>query len=357
MDGFDGSRRAFLAGIGGASLISTGLGAASNRGIPRAGDRLGIGISSYANRTRLEPEFRDPIRFLTHCRGLGSGGVQLPIGVRDEGYADTLRALADEAGMIVEGSSRTPDPDDPADLGRFEAELRTASRAGVSVVRTVMLGGRRYETFDSSAQFDLFRDRSARSLRQAEPLLAKFGIMLAVENHKDFRSEEQLDLIRGIGSDRIGVCVDLGNNLALLEDPAETVRALAPMAMTCHVKDMAVAETSDGFLLSEVPLGRGLLDLPSLISTLRAARPECRFMLEMITRDPLRIPCLTEEYWSTLADLPGRDLARSLALVRRSDRGEPLPGVVEGHSNEEQIVEEERNVRASLDHWGQVLGH
>lgn len=339
------TRRAFLA----APLALPALG-----GRPRP-TKLGVGISSYANRSRIEPEFRDPIRFLAHCRGLGAGGVQLPIGARDEAFADALRATADEAGMVVEGSTRPPDPDDPADLGRFEAELRTASRAGATVVRTVMLGGRRYETFDSREQFERFRDRSARSLRVAAPLLERHGVSLAVENHKDFRSDEQAELLRGVGSDRIGVCVDLGNNLALLEDPAETIRALAPMALTCHVKDMAVAESEDGFLLSEVPLGRGVLDLPGLVATLLSARPGCRFMLEMITRDPLRIPCLAPPYWETLLEVPGRDLARTLTLVRREDRGGPLP-TVEGLAPGARVAEEEANVRACLDHAGRALG-
>ncbi|QDV38097.1 sugar phosphate isomerase/epimerase family protein [Tautonia plasticadhaerens] len=339
------TRRAFLASPVALPLLG---------GTPRPMS-LGIGISSYGNRTRIEPEFRDPIRFLSHCRGLGAGGVQLPIGSRDEAYADALRAMADEAGMVFEGSTRTPDPDDPADRDRFEAELRTASRAGVTVVRTVMLGGRRYETFDSMEQFERFRDRSARSLRLAAPLLERQGVALAVENHKDFRSDEQIELLREIGSELIGVCVDLGNNLALLEDPAGTIRALAPMAMTCHVKDMAVAEAEDGFLLSEVPLGRGVLDLPGLVAAIRSARPGCRFMLEMITRDPLRIPCLADPYWETLPGVPGRDLARTLALVRGEDRGRSLPRV-EGLAPEARIAEEEANVRACLDHAGKALG-
>src|SRR4029079_6835415 len=85
---------------------------------------------------------------------------------------------------------------------------------------------------------------------------------------------------------------------------------------TVHLKDMGVEETKDGFLLSEVPLGRGRLDLKAIVSTIRKGNPKARFNLEMITRDPLSIPCLTEKYWATLEKAPGRDLARMLAWVR-----------------------------------------
>ena len=45
----------------------------------------------------------------------------------------------------------------------------------------------------------------------------------------------------------------------------------------------------------------------------------------MITRDPLSVPCITDRYWATFADLPARELARTLALVRAHPPREPLP--------------------------------
>ena len=59
--------------------------------------------------------------------------------------ADALRERAAAASMYLEGIVSLPR--DQADLERFEAEIQTAKRAGAQVVRTVMLSGRRYETF------------------------------------------------------------------------------------------------------------------------------------------------------------------------------------------------------------------
>ena len=86
---------------------------------------------------------------------------------------------------------------------------------------------------------------------------------------------------------------------------------------------MGLEEYRQGFLLAEVPLGTGILDLPRVVRALRAARPEIRLNIEMITRDPLKVPCLTEGYWVTFADLPGaasgpRDLARPRPPSERS---------------------------------------
>jgi 3-oxoisoapionate decarboxylase len=338
------SRRDFL----GTAALGAFAGAAGGAPPEREGRApLGVAISSYAIHARLEraKDFADPLKFLAFCRERGAAGAQLPIGVRDGAYTKAVRRWLDEHRMYLEGSLRMPR--DRADVERFEAEVRTAAQAGAAVVRTVMLPGRRYEVFKDAAEYRAFKERSRQSLRLAEPVVARHKVRLAVENHKDFRTAELVELIRQAGSEWVGVCVDLGNNVALLEEPAQVVRALAPLAFACHFKDMAVAEAPDGFLLAEVVLGEGFLDLKAAVAALREARPEVRLSLEMITRDPLRVPCLSDGYWATLGDVPGRDLARTLALVRKHGRKTALPRV-SPLAPAEQLAAEDRNARRSL---------
>ena len=158
-----------------------------------------------------------------------------------------------------------------------------------------MLGGRRYETFDTAEAFKEFADQQWKALTQAEPIIRNQNMKLAIENHKDWRLDEMLLLLQRISSEFVGVCVDTGNNIALLDDPMSLVKALAPYAHSVHLKDMGVEEYEDGFLLSEVPLGEGYLDIPEMVKVLREAKPDLDFSLEMITRDPLKIPCLTRK--------------------------------------------------------------
>ena len=314
------TRRAMLAACAGAIPAL----AAPRRVDDRPSNPLGLVIHSFpihvgADRDRPPADrFADPLRFLEYGRSLGARGVQVGIGARDDAYADALRTRAEAASMSLEGIVSLAR--DEADLGRFEAEIRTARRAGATVVRTVMLSGRRYEAFDSAASFRRFADRAFHSLSLAAPVVARHDVRLAVENHKDWRSDELIAILGRVGSDHVGVCLDTGNSMALLEDPMETVEALAPFAFTTHFKDMGVEEYARGFLLAEVPLGTGVLDLPRVVRALRAARPEVRFNLEMITRDPLEVPCLGDRYWATFPDLPARHLARGLAFVRRTPR-------------------------------------
>jgi sugar phosphate isomerase/epimerase len=152
----------------------------------------------------------------------------------------------------------------------------------------------------------------------------------------------------------VGVCVDTGNSIALLEDPYEVVEAYAPWAFSTHLKDMAVAEYEDGFLLAEVPLGEGFLDLKRIVTTLSRARPEVRFNLEMITRDPLKIPCLMPKYWATFDSLPGKHLARTLTMVRKQAARKPRPSM-SGLSQEQKLALEEKNVRQSMNYAREKL--
>jgi 3-oxoisoapionate decarboxylase len=334
------------------------LGAALSESSTARGS-LGLVIHSFAVRTaqdrgrKTQDRFSEPVRFLDYARSLGASGVQVGIGALADTAADALRERALAASMYLEGIVSLPR--DQADMERFEAEITTAKRAGVTVVRTVMLSGRRYETFATAAAFMRFAEASSHALGLAAPVVARHGIRLAVENHKDWRADELLGVLKRVGNDHVGVCLDLGNSIALLEDPMEVVETLASRAFTTHFKDMGLEEYRQGFLLAEVPLGTGVLDLPRIVRVVHAASPEIRLNLEMITRDPLKVPCLTESYWATFPDLPGRHLAHALSRVRERPPSKPLPRISMLPPAEQLRVEDD-NVRRCLAFARERLG-
>jgi len=318
--------------------------------------QLGVCIYCLGIRSRAErshgTDLTDPVNFLEHCRQLGAGGIQVPLKTHDSAYTAGLRRRAESYEMFIEGIAGLPR--DRADVERFEAEVRTAKEAGADVIRVVMMPGRRYERFGSAHEFRKSGGRGLESLQLAEPVAARHGVRLAVENHKDHRIAERLEVFRRLSSEYVGACVDTGNSFTLMEDPIEVVEAYAPWALSVHLKDQAVLEYDDGFLFADVPLGQGLLDLAKMVSILRRVKPEVRLSLEVITRDPLEVPCLTEPYWATLADVPSRDLARTLRIVRRNRRDD-LP-YISGLSLDEQVKQEEENVRSCLAYARGALG-
>jgi sugar phosphate isomerase/epimerase len=336
-------RREFLSA---GAAVAVGAAAPHARADPKPAESgLGVLLYSYGIRSRTEKGFSEPAAFAAFCRERGAAGVQVPLGTRDNADAKKLRDRFAELGMYAEGIVRPPA--DERDVERFETEVRTATACGADVVRTVLSPGRRYEVFNTAEDSLRFARRAETALRLAEPLARKHRVRLAVENHKDFRVDELVSLMKHFDSEFVGVCLDTGNNVALLDEPLATAKELARWTMTVHLKDMGVEESRDGFLLSEVPLGSGLLDLGAIVAAVRKASPKARFNLEMITRDPLSIPCLSDKYWATLATVPGRDLARTLAWVRAGARKEPLPRITK-LAADEQLAAEDRNVRESF---------
>ena len=352
-------RRDALKTIAG-GLAATALGPASAALGQENDKRTALGIVIYAlglerqAQKRRDPtaDLFEPIRFLDYCGQLGAGGVQVSLGVKDEGYCNSLRAKAERLGMFVEAT--VAPPRDRTDLERFEAEVRTAVRAGVAIARTVIMPGRRYEQFASLEQFHAAAEQGRKSLELAEPVLARHRLRLGVENHKDHRVPDMLQTLKRLSSPWIGACVDTGNNLALLEDSVAVVAAFAPFAVTVHLKDQAVQQYEDGFLLADAPLGQGCLDLKRMVEILRRAKPDIHFCLEVITRDPLKVPCLTEAYWAALGDVPGRDLARTLRMVRVKAARQLVR--VGGLPLDEQVRAEEANVAACLAYARDRLG-
>jgi len=345
--------RSTAAALTAAALSPAALHAAPSR------KKMGVSTSSYGVRWRQDSDdgrlqhFRDGLDLIDHSHSLGAGGVQISVRGWSKDFASRVRERIERFGMFFEGQISLPR--DSADQGRFDREVAHAREAGAGILRAVMLSGRRYETFRDLASWKEFKDRSWRSLVLARPVMEKHRVKLAMENHKDWRVEELREILQRIHNEWIGVNLDFGNSISLLEKPMQTIEGLAPYTFTTHFKDMAVQEYEEGFLLSEVPLGQGFLDLPRMIEILEQANPTVQYNLEMITRDPLRVPCLTDDYWLTLGELRGHHLAETLSMIRKHPPAAELPKVT-GKSPGERAAYEEENVVKCFDFARTTLG-
>lgn len=290
-------------------------------------------------------KFTDALGFYRYARELGAEGVQTPLRPAEPAVAKQMREQVEKDGGYYEGELRLPKNE--SDLETFEKDVRLAREAGATVARAVFTTGRRYEAFKTLDEFRAFEAQAERTLALIEPVLRSHQIKVAIENHKDHTADELAALMRKTSSEWIGVLVDTGNNLALLGEPHAVVETLAPFALSVHLKDMAVQASDDGFLLSEVPLGTGMLDLPRMVAALRKANPAIVFNLEMATRDPLRIPCLTDAYFATFPERKATHLDAAMQRVRVNPPKQPPP-IVSSKPTAQVLAEEEANNRQGL---------
>ena len=321
--------------------------------------RTGLGIVMYDCNLRRkwmkqqDPSVNlfDPMTFVSHCKSLGAGGAQVALGALPQRDCDKLRQFADEHGLFIE--TIVSPPKDQDDFPRFDAEMKAARDAGAKAARTVIIPGRRYEYFKTYADFQVAAKLGHAMVERALPIVEKYEVPLAIENHKDERIDDRVALLERINSPMVGACVDTGNSFSLLDDVYGSIEALAPFACSVHFKDQSLSEYDNGFLLGDIPLGQGSFDLQRIVKIIRTAKPDLQFSLEVITRDALKVPCLTEEYWRSVTEPTGSDLARTLQFVRHHSAKAinvgSLPLV-------EQVKQEDINIAASLDYAQRELG-
>jgi 3-oxoisoapionate decarboxylase len=333
------TRRGFLAATAAVSRMPAAAPARSAMGF--SPDCFGI---SRAPRT--------PLEYLQYAYERGAGGAQLLLPPSPEpDLLKKIRERAEQFGMYLEVS--LPLPKD--DVSAFEQIAKAAQEAGASCLRSVCLSGRRYETFSTLDEWKVFVAQSRARLSSAVKILEKLRFPLGLENHKDWTIEEMVPLLKEYSSEYLGACPDWGNNLSLLDDPMEVIEALAPFSINSHIKDMAVEEYAGGFYLAEVPLGQGMLPLKRMLDTILKARPRTKFSLDMLTRNPLMIPCLTEKYWATMPHRNGVYLARTLRMVRANKPAKPVVRL-DGMNQEARERLEQENVRHCVDYARDQLG-
>ena len=289
---------------------------------------LGGAPTSFNVQVRAARQAGQQFDVIEHCHRLGLAGAEAVLMAPTAEAVKSIRKKVDEYQMTV--ILNTALPKSEGDVAQFDNAVAGCKEAGAAALHAAMTG-RRYEQFDSLAAFQTNFAQCQRSIALAEPVLRKHQMRLAIENHKGWRAAEQAAWMKRVSSEYVGVCLDMGNNLSLCEMPDETFAALTPYAIFSHIKDMGVEEYADGFLLSEVPFGEGVINLKERVAQLRRKDPEMLFCLEMIARDPLQIPVFTDKYWTTFSDaateIPGRDVAKVLELVRNNKPKTPLPRV------------------------------
>ncbi len=318
---------------------------------PMLANKMGVVVHSYGARfgskvaSQKYPAFNNAIDLMEHCKSIGAGGIQVVIKDWAEDFSKKVREKREKYDMYLEGSIQLPKTADS--VAQFDKDVKAAKEAGATIIRTVSLGGRRYEVFHKNGEYQAFQVKAIEALKLAEPVLRKYKMKLGVENHKDWRADELIAALKLFDSEWIGVTLDFGNSISLLENPMEVVEKLAPYSVSAHIKDMAVDEYANGFLLAEVPMGKGILDLKKMVEICQKHNPNIKYNLEMITRDPLEIPCISADYWPSMEGIPAIDLANTLKMVKDKKVDKPIMKI-STLSAEEKLAQEEKNIVESF---------
>ncbi|HMI43889.1 MAG TPA: TIM barrel protein, partial [Gemmatimonadaceae bacterium] len=190
--------------------------------------------------------------------------ISLPVGVvGDEAAIRQIREHADRLGIKLQlahgsvcPSSRSFNPQ----LGTLEEQVSRALKAsqifGARCMRCILGGD------PERPQIEMHIDNMVKAVRGLRSRIVDSGVKLAVENHGgDLQAREMKMMIDAVGRDVMGVCLDSGNPVWMLEDPHMTLETLIPYTETCHVRDSAVWKVPEGIAVRWVNMGDGNVDI------------------------------------------------------------------------------------------------
>lgn len=235
------------------------------------------------------------------ARSLGLSGVEIPVRmVPAPGTPEMERLQAGDAGRVtVVLAAGVADEED------WPAALAAAGALGARTIRCLMsralCGDRRSVPGGWAAHLD----RQAAVLAGLAPLLRDAGVRVAVENHQDLTSDEILRLLDGL-PDCVGVTLDTGNPLSVMEGPVEFAGRVASRLFHVHLKDYRVFASPLGFRLVRCPLGDGVVDLPGIVGVACRTGLETSLSLELAALQAREIPVTDPGWWDNLGPI-GRE--------------------------------------------------
>lgn len=105
-------------------------------------------------------------------------------------------------------------------------------------------------------------------LKRVAAAAEKRGMVVGLETHHDgiLSIFEYEAIVRGVGSNALGITFDIGNVMTTFEDPVIAARVFAPYVVDAHAKDLHFVEGA----LTLAPFGEGYVDLPRVLGVLHA---------------------------------------------------------------------------------------
>ncbi len=253
--------------------------------------------------------------FLTFAKKLEVDGVSLEscfFPSFDKEWLLDLKAQLDDAGFdrvyawghpdgLEAGKNRVAFDD-------MVAQIPNARLIGAPVMR-IVASSLMFRFEPHQPQLDILADWLTEAVKVAEDN----GVKLAVENHIDYTSDECVQLLDRVDSPYLGLNLDTGNFLRLLDDPVDGAKKLADRVYATHIKDLKPVRgvnAKEWFFFSSTPVGDGLVDNEKLAQILFDANYQGFLAVEVDSLHP--------DYWNqehAAVEQSVRELKRIAACV------------------------------------------
>ena len=239
------------------------------------------------------PRQMDVFGLLNKVAALGLEGVHLDaaaIGPVDRHHLEEIKQSIEEKALYIEFNWGLPKAGADQRLQfNLDRGIEIAHRLGADVGKLSLNLNRQRPVMASKHTPEIMAqlEQIARLIADALPLLERYDIKLAIENHTDCYASELLWLIEHIEHPLVGICIDTVNPLMVGEDPSSAIEQLAPYAFTNHFRDSMIQQTPYGCRVVGCALGDGDLDLQSAYEVLHKSPHVSRINIEIALDAPL----------------------------------------------------------------------
>ena len=269
-----------------------------------------------------------PVQVLDHLSSIKLTWAQIslpPPILADPAAVRQVRDHADRLGIKLQLAFGTVCPTARsfnAKLGTVEEQVTRALAAsqifGAKCMRCILGGD------PERPQIEMHIDNMVKAVRGMRGRILDSGIKLAVENHGgDLQAREMKMMIEAAGPDVMGVCLDSGNPVWMLEDPHMTLETLIAYTETCHVRDSAVWKVPEGIAVRWVNMGEGNVDIDGWIRKFIQAKPGFPIIFENLVSGNPRVHAIYDQkFWDNWRRMPAWELSRFLAIA---EKGTPKP--------------------------------
>jgi sugar phosphate isomerase/epimerase len=296
-----------------------------------------------------------PFQYLDYCSAQGAKVVHFSeirfIGSLEPDNLRKVRAYAEQKGIEVEIGMKSICPTSKM----FDAKAGTAEEQLARMIQAATTVGSRIVRCVLGSAEDRPLDRHIESmvkvLHNIKQRAVDANIKIAVENHAgDMQGWQLRNLVEAAGKDFVGACLDSGNPCWTLEDPHVTLEALAPYALTSHVRDSAVWRVPNGAAVSWVRMGEGNVNIDEYCRKYAALCPGKALSMECIVMGPRTFAWKDPRFWDAYREIPAWSFERFTELAE-SGKPYPIPPVPRA----EAAKREREDLEASIAHVKSVL--
>lgn len=191
-------------------------------------------------------------------------------------HLSQVKANAKKHGLDLELNVSFDAPSDPRVNATVEEALNIAHAIGAQLVKFSLDIKRTAPLYGSSLRSDIVVQLAERirEFKENLPLIEKYGIKIALENHCDLFADEVIWIVEQLHHPLIGACLDTMNSLVVGEGVEECVRKLAPYAYCVHFCDIKIVVDPNGTHSIGTAVGQGDNDCVKIMQELRANAPE-----------------------------------------------------------------------------------